>query len=153
MIHCLFHRCSLLVRQGPLGSSINSLSSPYRGIALAVMPALWPTSQWISTASAQIAVKMHRIAKLLFSDAHRTAQIARVHNLGCKSTSHRRLTLRLLANLATGRHQVTSEWLLGSLPFFEGSGVGGPRGTAGHNERVKAWGTPCRALIVPISPV
>ena len=44
-----------------------------RGIALAVMLASWPTSQWISAASAQIAVKTHRVAKLIFRDAHRTA--------------------------------------------------------------------------------
>ena len=52
-----------------------TLSSPHRGIAIAVMLASWPTPQWISAARAQIAVKTHRIAKVIFCNAHRTAQI------------------------------------------------------------------------------
>ena len=48
---------------------------PLQDIALAEMLASWPTSQWISAARAQIAVKMHRIAKVIFCNAHRTALI------------------------------------------------------------------------------
>ena len=48
----------------------SGLSSPHRGIALAMMPASWPTSQWISAARVYIAVQMYRIAKEIFCDAH-----------------------------------------------------------------------------------
>ena len=41
-----------------------------------MMHALCPTSQWMCTARAQIAMKPHRVAKVLFCEAHRTAQIA-----------------------------------------------------------------------------
>ena len=42
-----------------------------------MVPASWPTSQWIPAIRALFALKMHRIAKVNFCDAHRTAQIAR----------------------------------------------------------------------------
>ena len=42
--------------------------------------ASWPTSEWISAARAQIAIKLYHItnhiAKMIFWDVHRTAQIA-----------------------------------------------------------------------------
>ena len=41
------------------------LSSPHRGIALAAIPPSRPTSQCISTMRVQIAVNMHRIAKVV----------------------------------------------------------------------------------------
>ena len=50
--------------------------SSHRGIAIAAMPASWPTSQWITAARVQITVKTHCIAKVMFCDAYRTAQIA-----------------------------------------------------------------------------
>ena len=45
--------------------SCKALSSPHRGIALAMMPASWPTLQWISATIVQIEVNMHRITKVL----------------------------------------------------------------------------------------
>ena len=41
------------------------LSSPHRGIALAAMLPSRSTLQWISAVRVQIAVKMHRIAKVV----------------------------------------------------------------------------------------
>ena len=65
----------------------------------AVMLASWPSSQWISTARAQIAMKTHRIAKMI-SAMHIALHKSLVlvpSKVGCKRTSH---CTHDLANLA-----------------------------------------------------
>ena len=70
------------------------------------------TLQWIFAERVQIAVKMHRIAKVVSAmrialhtsrlfRSHLGPDIVRSHRrfVGCKSTSHRRLTSRDLVNL------------------------------------------------------
>ena len=68
---------SILTRQA-IGRNVRAPtpSSPHRDIALVMMHVSWPTSQWTFTTRAQIVAKTHRIAKVIFRDAHSTAQIA-----------------------------------------------------------------------------
>ena len=74
-LHFTVHAPSIIIKHTQVHPNFG-LSSPHRSIAIAMMLASWPTSQWISAARAQIAVKTHRIAKVIFCDAHSTAQIA-----------------------------------------------------------------------------
>ena len=80
---------------------------------IAMLCASSPTSQWISAVRAQIALKIHRIASGFVLCTLRCKNrcsdegpdIARLHIVGCKNVSHRRLASCDLVNVANNLPQ------------------------------------------------
>ena len=105
---CLTHVPSCTSASGSQTGS--KLTSPHRGIALRMMLASWPTSQWISTVRGQIAVKrciasqrwcsvMHIALHKLFVLVPSEAPTPHDSQHGLQSISHLRVASSDLANL------------------------------------------------------